>query len=154
MPDGEVYYGPVEDSANGYIYFPYDNILQGNKISGIKLWYKNGEIIKFKAKKNEALLKNILSQEGMKRIGEFGIGCNYGIKKYTNNILFDEKIGGTIHIALGRSYKEPLNAGGGLNDAMLHIDVICDLRKIPELNPGGIIKVDGREVQKNGEWLV
>ena len=99
-------------------------------------------------------LESMLNLKGAKRIGEFGIGCNYGIKKYTRNILFDEKIGGSIHLAIGLSFPQPLNRGGGLNKSEIHMDLVCDLRKIPGLNPGGIIEVDGKKVQENGKWVI
>ncbi len=152
MPDGEVYYGPVEDSANGEIYFPYASIRDSNEVKGIKLAYKDGEVTSFSAKENQSFLEAMLALPGAKRIGEFGIGCNYGIKKYSKNLLFDEKIGGTIHLAIGDSYKEPLNKGGGLNNSDIHWDLVCDLRKVNGL-PGGEIYADGKLVQKNGVWL-
>ena len=151
MPDGEVFYGPVENSAVGNIYFPYTAIRDGNEVKGIKLVYKDGEIISFSAEENQAFLEAMLNLSGVRRIGEFGIGSNYGITRYTKNLLFDEKIGGTIHLALGESYKEPLNAGGGLNEADIHWDLVCDLRKIAGL-PGGAIYVNGKLIQKNGLW--
>ena len=151
MPDGEVFYGPVEGSANGTIRFPYPTIRDGNIVSGITLKYKDGEVVSFDAEKNKAFLESMLNLEGVKRIGELGIGCNQGITKYMNNLLFDEKIGGTIHIAIGDSYKESLNDGGGLNEGKIHWDLVCDLREINN-NPGGNIYVNGKLVQKNGIW--
>lgn len=149
MPDGEVYYGPVEDSANGIIHFPYTSIQDSNRISGITLTYKNGKVVDFDAHENKSFLESMLALDGVKRIGEFGIGCNYGIKNYTNNLLFDEKIGGTIHLALGESLFEPLDQGGGRNQADIHWDLVCDLRK-NSLKAGGEIYVDGRLVHKDG----
>lgn len=151
MPDGEVYYGPVENSANGKIYFPYATEREGNIVSGIELEYRDGEVVSFKAEKNKEFLESMLNLKGAKKIGEFGIGCNYMIERYIQNLLFDEKIGGTVHIALGRSYKTPINNGGGLNDGEIHMDLVCDLRKINNL-PGGRISVDGNVVQENGIW--
>ncbi|MBD3259669.1 hypothetical protein GF371_03490, partial [Candidatus Woesearchaeota archaeon] len=117
MPDGELYYGPVEDSANGKIYFPFPSIWDGQRISGIRLAFKDGEVVDFLAEENQELLERMLEMNGTKRIGEFGIGFNPMAHKYTNNLLFDEKMSGTVHIALGESYAEPLDAGGGLNEA-------------------------------------
>jgi len=151
MPDGEVFYGPVEDSANGYIYFPYSSVRDGNIVSGIRLEYKDGGVVSFDAEENKAFLESMLELEGVKRIGELGIGCNYGIQKYIENLLFDEKIGGTIHLAIGNSYKEPLSDGGGLNEGKIHWDIVCELRKMHD-NPGGSIYVDGKLVQQNGVW--
>lgn len=152
MPDGEVFYGPVENSLEGKIYFPYETMRDGNIVGGITLQYKNGEIVKFNAEKNQNFLRSMINLPGVEKVGEFGIGSNYGITKYTKNLLFDEKIGGTIHLAIGNSYKLPLDAGGGLNTADIHWDLVCDLRK-NEYNPGGELRVDGKLVQKNGIWL-
>lgn len=152
MPDGEVFYGPVEDSAEGYISFPYPTLRDGNVVSGIELSYKNGEVTDFRAKENHAYLEAMLELQGVKRIGELGIGCNYGIKIYTQDLLFDEKIGGTIHLAIGDSYKDPLDEGGGLNDAKIHWDLVCDLRKTSN-NPGGKLYVNNKLVQMDGIWL-
>lgn len=152
LPDGEVFYGPVEDSAKGHIYFPYPSVREGNIVSGIRLEYKDGEVVSFDAEGNRDFLESMLELEGVKRIGELGLGCNYGIQKYIQNLLFDEKIGGTIHIAIGTSYKESLDDGGGLNDAKIHWDIVCELRKMDN-NPGGSIYVDGKLVQQNGVWV-
>ncbi len=152
MPDGEVYYSPVEDSANGTIFFPYTSIEKGNEVSGIKLEYKTGDIISSSAKENNSFLESMLNTSGAKKIGEFGIGCNTGITKYSKNTLFDEKINGTIHIAVGRSSKKSLSSGGGLNKSDIHWDLVCDLRKINGLS-GGEIYVDGKLIQKNGAWV-
>ncbi len=158
MPDGEVFYGPIEDSVNGYIYFQVPAKREGFGIlEGIRLEFKNGAIRKFSAKKNQKALEETLKIDvGIKRVGEFGIGCNYGIKKAIIETLFDEKIGGTIHLALGDSYREqPLNSGGGLNKSDIHWDLVCDLRRnISNLSefPGGEIYVNGKLVQKNGIW--
>lgn len=146
MPDGEVYYGPVEDSMNGEITFSYPAIRDGNEVEGIHLEFYNGRIKTYSAKKNVEFLRAMLELKGADRVGEFGIGCNYGIKRYMKNLLFDEKIGGTIHLALGDAYKEPLSKGGGLNKSDIHWDIVCDLRK------DGTIYVDNNLVQKNGRW--
>ena len=152
MPDGEVFYGPVEDSANGVIYFPYPTIRDGKTITGIRLTYKDGEVTDFSAEKNQEFLETMLNLKGVKRIGEFGIGCNYGVKRYTKELLFDEKLGGSIHLALGNSYKMPLSSGGGLNEGDAHWDNVCDLRRV-EGNPGGELYANGKLVQRNGVWL-
>jgi len=153
MPSGEVFYGIVEDSANGYISFPYPALRNGNLVSGIKLWYKNGEVSSYEVKENREFFEAMLSLDGVKKLGEFGVGCNYGIKKYAKNLLFDEKIGGTIHLAIGQSYiARPLDDGGGLNDAKIHWDLVCDLRKV-DSNPGGMIYVNKKLVQENGIWV-
>ena len=151
MPDGEVYYGPVEDSMNGRIYFPYECIVDGNSVKGISLEYVDGEVVSGTAEENQAFLDSKLAIDGAKRVGEFGIGCNYGIDRYTNRLLFDEKIGGTIHLAIGKSYPVPLEHGGGKNVSDIHWDLVCDLRKVKGME-GGRIFVDDELVQENGIW--
>jgi aminopeptidase len=151
MPDGEVFYGPVEDSAQGYITFSYPAIRSGNEVAGIRLEYKDGKLAKFSAKKGEKFLADQLAIEGADRIGELGIGGNPGVTRYMKNLLFDEKIDGTIHLAVGMSYPEPLKEGGGLNKSALHWDLVCELRKINQ-EPGGQIYVDNKLVQENGVW--
>ncbi|MFP4112010.1 MAG: aminopeptidase [Candidatus Woesearchaeota archaeon] len=144
MPDGEVFYAPVKDTVEGHIRFTYPGIRDGKEITNIYLEFEKGRVVKATADKNEELLKKLIeTDEGSHYIGEFGIGTNFGIKRYVKNLLFDEKIGGTIHLALGKAYKE----GGGKNESALHYDIVKDLR-----NSGEII-VDGKTVQKNGKWV-
>ena len=160
MPDGEIFYGPVEDSMNGKIYFQHPSLVDGTGlVEGIRLELTEGKITDAYASKNmEILKKRIALDEGAKRIGEFGIGMNYGIKKPIQLTLFDEKIGGTIHLALGSSYeKQPLNMGGGLNKSAIHWDIVCDLRydpKNPKDFPGGRIYADNKLVNQDGKWLI
>ena len=143
MPDGEVFLAPVEDTTEGYISYSYPTIMGGREIDGIKLWFEKGKVVKATATKNEEfLLKMLETDKGAKYIGEFGIGMNYKITKFVKQILFDEKIGGTIHLALGMAYKE----GGGKNESALHWDMIKDLRD------GGKIILDGKVVQENGKF--
>lgn len=145
MPDGEIFYAPVEDSADGHIYYEFPAINGGKEVSGIRLEFKKGKVVKAKAEKNEKYLLAMLDTDnGARYIGEFGIGTNYGIKRFTKDILFDEKIGGTVHLALGRSYKE----SGGKNDSAIHWDMIKDLRN------GGAIYMDGEKIQENGKFLI
>lgn len=144
MPDGEIFTAPVDNSANGYIQFSFPSIYLGREVDGMRLEFKNGEVVKASAKKNEYLLKSLINMDqGSKRLGEFGIGLNYNIKKNIKQILFDEKIGGTIHLALGSAYKEC----NGINKSGLHWDMIKDLRN------GGKVYLDGKLVHKNGKWL-
>jgi aminopeptidase len=144
MPDGEFFTSVVEDSVNGNISFDVPAVWFGNVVEGITLSFEKGKVVSAKASKNQAFLEKILStDEGSKRIGEFGIGLNYGIAKAVKLILFDEKIGGTVHFALGRGYKETLSQ----NDSAIHWDMIKDLRK------DGEIYFDGKLVMKNGKWL-
>lgn len=145
VPDGEVYYAPIEDSVNGYIYYDFPIIRYGVQVDNVQLEFKDGKIIAARSSNNEDFLNKILDTDpGARRIGEFGIGLNYGIKKYIKNILFDEKIGGTIHLAAGQAYEESL----GTNQSSIHWDMIKDLRK------DGEIYLDGILVMKNGEWLI
>ncbi|RJQ16770.1 hypothetical protein C4573_01765 [Candidatus Woesearchaeota archaeon] len=152
MPDGEIWYAPVEDSAYGTVYFDYPSVRDGNEVQGIILKLGNGEITGYDAKQNFPFLEKMLSLKGAKRLGEFGIGCNRGITQYTKNLLTDEKIGGTVHITPGQAYKTPLSAGGGLNESDIHWDLVLELRKINN-NPGGKIWVDGELAQENGVWV-
>jgi aminopeptidase len=145
MPDGEVFTSVVEDSTEGYIRYTYPVIKDGREVDDVQLWFSKGKVIKAKAKKNERFLKETLNTDkGSKTIGEFGVGFNYGIKKFIKNILFDEKIGGTIHLALGQGYEETLSK----NKSAIHWDMIKDLRK------GGEIYFDGKLIQKDGKFVV
>ena len=143
MPCGEVFIAPVEKSTSGKIEFFFPAIQGGRLVEGIKLEFENGKVAKASATKNEDYLKEMLKMDpGAKYLGEFGIGFNYKIKKPVKNILFDEKQGATIHLALGRAYKE----GGGTNESALHWDMIKDLKK------GGKIIIDGKIIQENGTF--
>ncbi len=144
MPDGEVFTGPVEDSVEGQVHFSYPAIYQGREVTGIRLWFEKGKVVKASAQKNEEfLLKMLDTDEGARRVGEFAIGTNHSIRRFTRQILFDEKIGGSFHMALGASYPET----GGLNQSAIHWDMICDLRQ------GGEIRVDNQLLYKNGEFV-
>lgn len=145
MPDGEIFTAPVDDSAEGYITFEFPGVYFGQQVRGIRLEFSRGEVVKATAESNEQLLHELLHMdEGARRIGEFGVGVNFGIDRFCYDILYDEKIGGTIHIALGRAYKEC----GGVNQSALHWDIIKDLRQ------EGAIYLDGRKVFENGQFLV
>lgn len=145
VPDGEVYYAPVKDSANGYIYYEFPAIRYGNQVDGVRLELKDGKIVSAKADRNERFLNQMLdTDEGARYLGEFGIGLNYGIKKFIGNILFDEKIGGTIHLAAGSSYE----SSGGDNKSAIHWDMIKELRD------AGEIYADGKLIQKNGVYII
>lgn len=145
MPDGEIFYAPVEDSANGHIYYEFPAIHGGKEVAGIRLGFEKGKVVKATAEKNEEYLFAMLdTDKGARYLGEFGIGTNYGIKRFTRDILFDEKIGGTVHLALGRSYKE----SGGKNDSAIHWDMIKELRE------DGALYLDGKRIQENGKFLI
>ena len=144
MPDGEVFLSPVEDSAEGYIYYEMPAIYQGREVLGIRLRFKGGKVVEAGADKNEEFLIAMLdTDKGARFLGELGIGTNYGIQKCSKDILFDEKIGGTVHLAVGRSYEE----AGGKNISAIHWDMIKDLRT------GGALYLDGKMIQKNGKFL-
>jgi len=144
MPDGEVFIAPVENSVMGKIRYTFPAIYNNREVKDVKLGFKQGRVVKAIAEKGEDFLKSMIkTDKGSSYLGEFGIGTNYRIKRFTKSILFDEKIGGTVHLALGRAYRE----GGGKNESALHWDMIKDLRK------GGCIYVDGKCIQKNGKFL-
>ena len=111
MPDGEVFTAPIEDSVEGTIRFTFPGIVAGREVEDIKLTFKKGKVVEASAAKGEDLLKELLKIEGADRVGEVAIGTNYAINRFTKNMLFDEKMGGTIHMALGNSYPE----SGGKN---------------------------------------
>ena len=145
MPDGEIFTGPIEDSANGYITFDYPVIHRGREVEGVRLEFKDGEVVAATATRGEEYLRAMLDTDaGARRLGEIGIGTNYGITRFTKSILFDEKIGGTVHLAVGRSYEET----GGVNQSAVHWDMIKDLRQ------GGVLYLDGQIIQENGEFRV
>lgn len=145
MPDGEVYLSPIESSAEGYIYYEMPAIYQGREVTGIRLRFRGGKVVEAHADKNEEFLLAMLdTDKGARYLGELGVGVNYGIRKFTKDILFDEKIGGTVHLAVGRSYE----SAGGKNHSAVHWDMIKDLRK------GGALYLDGKAIQKNGKFLV
>jgi len=142
MPGGEVFMAPLRESVNGWIKFEYPAIREGKEVTGIFLKFENGKVIEASATKNEEFLKTMLNtDENSSYVGEFGIGCNPKITKFTKELLFDEKIGGTIHLALGMAYKE----NGGGNDSALHWDIVKDMKKAK-------IIVDGKTIQENAVW--
>ena len=144
FPDGEIFTSPVEDSIEGHITFSFPSIYMGQEVEGIKLEVNKGKVVKAEAKVGEELLKSLLAtDEGSSLFGEVAIGTNYGIKNCTKNILFDEKIGGTIHMAIGDSMPE----AGGKNKSSLHWDMICDMRN------GGRIFADGELFYENGRFI-
>ena len=144
MPGGKVFMAPVRESMNGWINFDYPRIVNGNLISEVNMKFQNGKVIEFSAEKGENFLKELLNaDENAKYIGEFGVGCNPGIKRYTNDLLFDEKMDGTIHLALGMAYKQ----NGGGNDSAIHLDIVKDMKNAK-------IILDGKVIQENGRWNI
>jgi aminopeptidase len=144
MPDGEIFTGPVEDSAEGWVRYSYPAVYNGVRVKGIELTFEHGKVVQASATENEQVLHRLLDSDGGARyIGEFAIGTNQQIQQFTGNILFDEKIGGTIHIALGAGYPET----GSKNESMIHWDMICDMREESE------ILVDGELYYQNGAFV-
>jgi aminopeptidase len=144
LPDGEIYTGPVETSANGWVRYTYPAVYQGQVVSGIELKFEDGKVTHATAEKNQSLLSRILdSDPGARYLGEFAIGTNFQINRFTHNILLDEKIGGSFHMAVGASYPET----GGLNKSAVHWDMICDVRQDSE------ILADGEVIYRNGVFL-
>ncbi len=144
MPSGEVFTGPVEDSAEGRIRFTIPSSPGGVDVAGIELELRGGRVVDARAERGlQYLLATLDTDPGARALGEIGIGTNTGIDRPTGAILFDEKIGGTVHLALGRSYPET----GGTNESAVHWDMICDLRA------GGRLSADGEVVQENGAFL-
>lgn len=145
MPDGEIFTGPVENSVNGWVRFTYPAIHAGREVEGIELWFEQGKVVKATARKNQEFLLSMLDTDaGARYLGEFAIGTNYGIGRFSKSILFDEKIGGTIHMAVGGGYPET----GSQNKSAVHWDMICDMRQ------GGQIWVDGELFYESGQFLL
>lgn len=148
IPDGESFLAPVTNGVNGEVYFDLPTLAYGQEVSGIHLEFKEGKVVNASAERGEAaLLKMLETDPGARYLGEFAIGANFNIKQAMLNTLFDEKIGGTIHMALGRAYKD--RRGGGENESAIHWDIVKDMRL-----PGSILTIDGKEVLKEGQLLI
>ena len=143
MPSGEVYTSPEEDSVEGVIHFAYPVIYRGEEIKGVTLWAEQGHIVKWEADVGKDMLDDLFQVEGARTFGEAAIGTNFEIDRFTKNILFDEKIGGTVHMAVGQSYP----AAGGKNRSSVHLDMISDMTN------GGVIFADGEKCYENGRFL-
>jgi aminopeptidase len=144
MPDGEICMAPVRESLNGWVNFDYPAVRNGKEVTDIYLKFENGKVAEAKASKNEDFLKEMLAtDENSSYVGELGIGCNPNVNIFTKDLLFDEKIGGTIHLALGSAYTE----NGGGNDSAIHWDIVKDMHNAK-------IVVDGKIIQENGEWKI
>lgn len=145
MPSGEVFTGPIEESAEGTVRFDVPSFVQGRRVEGVTLRFEAGEVVEAHADQGEELLHERLARDpGARRLGELGIGTNDAIDRATGSTLFDEKIGGTVHLALGRSYAST----GGRNESSIHWDLIRDLRQ------GGEILLDGEPFQRDGRFLL
>ena len=145
MPSGEVYTSPIEDSAQGWVEFTYPAITMGHEVSGVRFEFQDGRIEKATAEKNQDfLLATLDTDEGARYLGEFAIGTNYGIQQFTGSILFDEKIGGSFHVAVGFGFPEI----GGKNKSAIHWDFICDIKENSQ------IQVDGELLYQDGQFVI
>jgi aminopeptidase len=147
MPGGEFFTSPIEDSAEGEIVFgEFPAVYTGREVQGIRLRFDDGVVVDASAELNEEFLQELLDRdEGARRLGELGIGCNPGITRHMKNTLFDEKIDGTVHLALGNGLPEV----GGTNQSQVHWDIVKDMRR-----EGSRIELDGEPVQEAGRWLL
>lgn len=144
FPDGEVFTGPIEDATEGIVYYSFPAVHGGREVHDIRFEFRDGKVVDASASKGEDFLMAMLDQDsGARTLGEIAIGTNYSIQDYSKNTLFDEKIGGTFHAAVGAAYPE----SGGKNESGLHWDMVCDLRD------GGQIFVDGELISENGHFL-
>ncbi len=145
FPDGEVFTGPIEDSVEGHIRFSFPGIFSGRAIEDIQLTFEKGKVVKATASKGEDLLLQLLDTDpGARFVGEIAVGTNYNIQRFTRNMLFDEKIGGTVHLAVGRSIPDSL----GKNESAIHWDMLCDMKD------GGEIYADDELIYKDGKFLI
>jgi aminopeptidase len=145
MPDGEIFTGPVEQSVNGWIRFEFPCVYHGNEVQGVEMHFRDGRVSEAKADKNDGFLQRMLETDaGARFLGEFAIGNNFGVQQITREILFDEKFGGTIHLALGAGYPDT----GSVNKSSIHWDLVCDVRRDSE------ITVDGTLFYKDGAFRV
>lgn len=144
MPSGEVFTGPQEDSANGSVYFDIPSSGRGAEVRGVELTFVDGAVVRARAEEGDAILHGALAIDpGARYLGELGIGTNTGIDRPTGSTLLDEKMAGTVHLALGRSYPET----GGTNESALHWDLICDLRS------SGLVTIDGEPFIEDGAFV-
>lgn len=143
FPDGEIFTGPVEESVNGWVRFSYPVVYGGQEVTDVQLWFEDGRVVKEQAGKGQALLTTQLNTDaGSRYLGEWGIGTNYGIQRFTKHMLFDEKMGGTIHLALGNGYPE----SGSKNESGIHWDMLCDMSESEITVDGELFYADGKVV--------
>lgn len=144
FPDGEVFSAPIEDSVNGTVRFSYPAIYNGNEVEDVRLTFRDGLVVEATAARGQDFLRAMLdTDEGAKRLGEVAFGTNYGIQRFTKDMLYDEKIGGTMHMAVGAAYK----GCGGLNESGIHWDMLCNLAQ-------GKVYADGELCYENGKFLI
>jgi aminopeptidase len=145
MPDGEFFTGPIEDSVEGEVTFHLPASVGGREVAGVRMRFEAGKVVDASAERGEEFLIQLLDTDaGARRLGELGIGTNYAIDRGTREVLLDEKLGGTVHMAVGKSYPET----GGVNESAVHTDLVCDLRQ------GGRLEVDGTVMQEDGRFVV
>ena len=144
MPDGEIYTSPDENSATGWVRFSYPAVFEGCQVEDVELWFEEGRVVREKATRGQESLAELLATDsGARILGELGIGTNYDIQQFTANMLFDEKMGGTMHLALGRGFPE----AGGKNHSAIHLDLLCDMSEAE-------IRVDGELVHQHGRFVI
>ena len=145
FPDGEIFTGPIENTVEGHIRYSFPAIYLSREVQDVRLWFKKGKVVKETAAKNQEYLTVMLNVDrGARYVGEFAIGTNYEIKRFSRNTLFDEKIGGTCHLAVGNSILE----SGGKNKSAIHWDMVCDLKS------GSEITADGKVIYRNGKFTI
>lgn len=145
FPDGEIFTGPVEDATQGHITYSIPAIYGGREVAGIRLEFQDGKVVNASAERGEdLLLRQLEVDDGARVLGEFAFGTNFDIQRVTRQMLFDEKIGGTVHLALGETYLE----AGGNNTSAIHWDMLCDLRQ------GGRVEVDGEPFLVDGQYVI
>ena len=148
FPSGEVFTGPIEDSVNGTVRYTFPTAHLGHEVEDIRLTFQEGRVVHAEAARGIEFLETMLgSDPGARVLGEVAVGNNYGVQQFTRNTLYDEKIGGTFHLALGNAYPET----GGLNVSAVHWDMVCDMR--PDAG-GGAIYADGVLIHENGQWAI
>lgn len=145
LPDGEVFTSPIENAVNGTIRFTYPGIYMGKEVENIWLKFKDGKVVEYTADKGQELLEKVLEVENADRLGELAIGTNYGIQKFTKNMLFDEKMGGTVHLALGNGFAQI----GSKNVSNIHWDILKDMR-----TDDSRIYLDGEIIYEGGIWQI
>ncbi|WP_247730273.1 aminopeptidase [Halovivax limisalsi] len=148
LPGGEVFTAPIADSVEGTVHFDKPLMAQGREIRDVSLRFEDGEVVEYSAGKNEAVLDSVLDTDpGAKRLGELGIGMNRDIDQFTYNMLFDEKMGDTVHMALGRAYDDTVGDENEGNDSVVHMDMIVDMSE------DSFIEVDGERIQEDGTFV-
>ncbi|SEK91773.1 aminopeptidase [Haloferax larsenii] len=148
LPGGEVFTAPVKESVNGEVYFDLPLYRQGREVSGVRVTFEDGEVVEYSAERNEEVLDGVFdTDEGARYLGELGIGMNRSIDRFTYNMLFDEKMGDTVHMAVGSAYPETVGDDNEVNESAEHVDMIVDMSEESR------IEVDGEVVQRNGTFV-